>query len=311
MKHSAKALVKELLLITRHYHERLARDTFGGVAVLCYHGIRHGTPNKDACFPDLHVTVKEFECHCRLLREACHPISLSQWKSSLNGGLPLPPRPVLVTFDDGYHSVFSLALPALQKYEIPAVVFVCSDPIENEDLFWYDAIAHSFGEAGVAAMAKLPYPEWRKACAKLVIKSSNEHPNAPLSVEDLKILAATPGIEIGGHTSTHPRLAMATKKEQLTEVLRNKEALERWTGRDMRAFAYPNGLPGQDYNSDSVSVVNEAGYEFGFTTVQSYAQPHDMSLEIPRFLMLAGVSPGELGHRFAYSWPRAEFESAS
>ena len=307
-----KALIKELVLRTGHYHRRLIRDSFGAVAVLCYHGIRRGSSTDyGVCFAGLHVTEAEFESHCRFIREVCHPISLDQWKASLNGGPPLPPRPVLMTFDDGYRSIFSMARPILQKYEIPAIVFVCSEPVENQELLWYDAAARCLGEAEVETMAMLPYLEWQNACAKLDKKVRHGDTNAPLTVQELKMLAATSGMEIGGHTSGHARLAMASKEEQLAQVLRNKKTLEQWTGQTIRAFAYPYGLPDQDYNSISVSVVNDAGYEFAFTTVQSYVAPEKAYLETPRFLMLAGVSPGELGHRFTYSWSRGEFNSVS
>ena len=306
MEIALKVVVKKLLLTSGHYHRRLRRDNFGTVAVLCYHGLRAGTAVDDAmCFRGLHVTAQELDAHCSFLREGCDPIGLDQWKASLNGGTPLPPRPVLLTFDDGYRSIFGLARPILQKYRIPAFVFVCSNPVENQELLWHDAVVRWLGEAEVKAMRDLSYTDWQKACAKLNRAVKGSDPNAPLSLEELKILAATPGIEIGGHTAAHARLAKASREEQLAEVVRNKRSLQEWTGRKVRAFAYPNGLPEEDYNGDSISVVREAGYEFAFTTVQAYAKADGASLEIPRFLMLSGISGAELGHRLSYSWPRA------
>jgi peptidoglycan/xylan/chitin deacetylase (PgdA/CDA1 family) len=118
-------------------------------------------------------------------------------------------------------------------------------------------------------------------------------------------LAATDDIEIGGHTVAHARLAKANREEQLGEIVRNKRCLEEWTGREVRAFAYPNGLPETNYNRESVRVVEQAGYQFAFTTVPGFARADRPWLEVPRFLVLAGVSVAELGHRLAYSWRRA------
>jgi peptidoglycan/xylan/chitin deacetylase (PgdA/CDA1 family) len=311
VKHKAKLVIKELLLRTRHYQRRLKRDGFGAVAVLCYHGLRSTNAADDrVSFSGLHVTEREFESHCRFLKDACHPISLDQWQASLYGGPPLPPRPVLLTFDDGYRSVLTLAQPILQKYGIPAVVFVCSDPVENQELLWFDAAARSRGEAEVEALGKLPYAVWQKTCAKLRKVIDSDDPHTPLNVQEIKTLAAMPGIEIGGHSASHARLARASRHEQFGEVLRNRRSLEEWIGREVRAFAYPNGLPEKDYNGDSISVVKDAGYELAFTTVQAYAKDVQQ-LEIPRFLMLAGISTAELGHRLAYSWPRHESIAAS
>ncbi len=304
MKFDVKSATKELLLRAGYYHRRLKRDKFESPLVLCYHSLRSSDgASNDVCFRGLHVTVQEFESHCRLLQDTCHPISLDQWKASLNGGPPLPPRPILVTFDDGYRTFLTLAQPILQKYGIPAVLFVCSEPIEKQELLWYDAAARSLGEAEVESLAELPYGEWQETCAKLSKATASHDPNAPLTVQEIKALAAMAGIEIGGHTVSHAILAKASRNEQFQEVLRNKRSLEEWIGRTVWAFAYPNGLPGKDYNSDSVSVVKDAGYELAFTTAQGYAKA-DQQLEIPRFVMLTGLSRAELGHRLAHSWPR-------
>ena len=304
MKFEVKSAAKELLFRAGYYHRRLRRDRFESPVVLCYHSLRStGRASDDVCFRGLHVAVQDFESHCRLLRDTCHPINLDQWKASLNGGQPLPARPILVTFDDGYRTFLTLAQPILQEYGIPAVLFVCSEPVEKQELLWYDAAARSFGEAKVESLSDLPYGKWQETCTKLPKSIANHDPHAPLTVQEIKALAAMPGIEIGGHTVSHARLAKASRNEQFHEVLRNKRSLEEWIGRTVRSFAYPNGLPEKDYNSDSVSVVKEAGYEFAFTTAQGYAKA-EQQLEIPRFVMLAGLSRAELGHRLAHSWPR-------
>ena len=220
-----------------------------------------------------------------------------------------PSKPVLVTFDDGYRSVFTHARPILQKYSIPAAIFVCSEPVEKRELLWYDAAARTIGERGVDAMGRLSYSDWREACTKLDVRVSEDDPNAPLSVHEIKILAATPGFEIGGHTIGHVRLTTATSEEQRRQVLRNKQCLENWIGGVIRAFAYPHGLPIRDYGADSIAVVKAAGYEFAFTTVQKFAGDDQWSFEIPRFLILRGVSAAELAHRLSYSWSRSPVSS--
>src|SRR5690242_6700851 len=80
-------LVKAGLDAARHYRRRLARDAFPGVAVLCYHGVRpRGAPDDGIAFAGLHLPLEEFEAHCRLLAEDCHPISLAAWRDALAGG---------------------------------------------------------------------------------------------------------------------------------------------------------------------------------------------------------------------------------
>src|ERR1043166_1814796 len=106
--------VKQGLRTVGHYRRALAQTTFPGVAVLCYHGVRADEHVPDVlALRHLHVPVSTFEAHCRVIRECCDPISLDDWRAAANGGRPLPKRPVLITFDDGYRSVLMEATPIL------------------------------------------------------------------------------------------------------------------------------------------------------------------------------------------------------
>ena len=64
---------------------------------------------KETAFPQLHIPSHLFEGHCRVIAENCHPISIAQWRAAVARQQPLPDRPVLVTFDDGYRSGYELA----------------------------------------------------------------------------------------------------------------------------------------------------------------------------------------------------------
>ncbi len=90
---------------------RLAR-----VPVIMYHDI---LPKKQVFFD---VTLKEFEQHLRLLhKHGVIPISLDQLVTHLRTGLPLPAKPILLTFDDGYGGHYEYAYPLLKQYGYPAV----------------------------------------------------------------------------------------------------------------------------------------------------------------------------------------------
>src|SRR5467141_957015 len=79
---------------------------------------------------------------------------------------PLPPRPVLITFDDGYRSVFTIGAPMLAAHGLPAVVFACSDPVARRALLWFDAVAARDGEAAVEPWKGRDYAPWLAACAR-------------------------------------------------------------------------------------------------------------------------------------------------
>lgn len=296
---------KWALLGSGHYGRRLRQDTFPGVAVLGYHGVRADEwPAGTMTFEGLHVRARELDAHCRLARATCHPISLAQWCQARAGGPSLPPRPVLFTFDDGYRTVFTLARPILERYGIPAVVLVCSDPVYQRRLLWYDAAARARGEDEVERIKTLPFDEWEALQAAWSRPADEADPMAPLTVAEVRALAETPGIEIGAHTAAHPILARGSIEQQSAQIADCKARLEDWIGRPVTAFAYPNGRPGQDYNADTVALVKESGFETAFTTRTGFATPHEEPLESSRFLMLAGISAAELAHRLVYSWRR-------
>lgn len=85
------------------------------VPILMYHDI---LPEKQVFFD---VTPEEFEAHLQMIQEnGLTPISLDQLAVHLRTGLPLPEKPVLLTFDDGYSGHYEYVYPLLKKYGYPA-----------------------------------------------------------------------------------------------------------------------------------------------------------------------------------------------
>ncbi len=125
-----------------------------------------------------------FDAHCRVVRECCDPITLDDWRPAAAGRAPLPPRPVLITFDDGYRSVARIGAPILAAHQLPAVVFVCSDPILRRRLLWFDAVAARDGEAAVERWKARDYDSWPAACADSAAVDDDD-PRAPMTVDEV------------------------------------------------------------------------------------------------------------------------------
>ena len=297
-------VVKQGLLAAGHYRRALARETFPGVAVLCYHGVRRETGARSRFpFDYLHIPVEVFESHCRLIRECCDPISLDDWRAAAKGGLPLPKRPVLLTFDDGYRTVLTEAAPILAAYQLPAVVFVCTSPMASTRVLWFDDLAAREGEESVEAWKSRDYEAWKAACT-LTSPLTADDPRALMQPAELAALASMDGIEIGGHTARHPILAHASADQQRLEIEENLQSIEAWTGRKVRAFAYPNGRPRIDYTEETGDILRRVGVEIAFTTRPAFSPEYELPLERSRFLVLDDLSEAELAHRLAYSWRR-------
>jgi peptidoglycan/xylan/chitin deacetylase (PgdA/CDA1 family) len=304
---SVSSRIKQALASIGYYRESLARSPYAGVAVLAYHAVRGNTlPDGAMRFEPLHVRASRLDEHCAVLRQlGCTPVSLACWQDLAAGARLAQHAGVMLTFDDGYRSVLTEALPILERYEIPALVFVSTGAVERGERFWYDALAERDGEAAVSAAKALDTAAWRNVVAQVAMPAAPDDPHAPLTIDEVRRLARHPLITIGAHTVSHPILQRASLAEQAEEIGRAKGVLESWTRQPVTAFAYPNGQRGVDYDEETVAAVRRCGFTHAFTTGEQFAVPGGSPFEIPRFTMLQGISGPELAHRLAYSWPRA------
>lgn len=101
-----------------------------GLLVLSYHDIRDDVREK-ADADAFAVSTQNFAAHLDWLSaHDYHPISLSQLIKASQGKATLPPRAVLLTFDDGLRSMYTRVYPLLRAYHYPALVAVITDYVD-------------------------------------------------------------------------------------------------------------------------------------------------------------------------------------
>ena len=172
----------------------------------------------------LSTTPDEFRRHLDLL-DGWHVLSLADGLRRLRDRT-LPPRSVVLTFDDGYASVADVAWPLLRERGWPAVLYACSGYLSGTGRFPWDA-----GDA------------------------------APLlTAAALRDLHAD-GMEVGSHTVTHRWLPHLDAGEVRAEVTDSKAALEDLLGAPVPSFSYPMG----GWNDAVVGAVRDAGYDTAVT----------------------------------------------
>ena len=106
-----------------------------GAAILLYHRIAELPTDPQL----LCVTPRHFEEHLEILRKEYSPVGLWELSQGYQQG-SLPQRAVVVTFDDGYFDNFANAKPLLERYDIPATVFVTTGYIGPQREFWWDEL---------------------------------------------------------------------------------------------------------------------------------------------------------------------------
>lgn len=93
------------------------------VPVLAYHRIN--TPEDE-----MTVKPEDFESQLRYLQnEGYTSVTLDEVLAFMQGDAPLPPKPIVITFDDGYEDNQRIAVPILRKYGFKAIIFVITDNI--------------------------------------------------------------------------------------------------------------------------------------------------------------------------------------
>lgn len=273
--------------------------------ILIFHRV---LPGEDSMRPD-EPTVEQFDWQMRLLREHFSPLPLLEAVQRLRAQ-ELPERAVCVTFDDGYADNALCALPILQKYSIPASVFV-STAFLNGGRMWNDTVreavriapqeqldlrdlqldTYALGTSAERLLSaetiireiKHKDPELR---ATLVAAIENRVGALPddlmLTTEQLQLLANS-GVSIGAHTVNHPILSSVPFAQAETEIHSSKLEIEALIQREVELFAYPNGAPAVDYTMAHRDLVERLGFSVAVSTHWGVAVGESDSLQLPRF----------------------------
>lgn len=118
------------------------------VPILMYHHLSEDVTNSEMVSPE------QFEAQIRALAEAGYTgISFDELQAYVLRGEPLPEKPVVITFDDGYRSNYTLAYPILQKYGMKATIFAIGVSFGKDHYKDTDyTITPHFGAAEAAEM---------------------------------------------------------------------------------------------------------------------------------------------------------------
>ena len=87
----------------------------------------------------LAVTPKHFAEHLEIISKHGNPLSLQELTIRLNNNKSVK-KAIIITFDDGYADNLCNAKPLLEKYDIPATIFVVTSKIDSKNEFWWDEL---------------------------------------------------------------------------------------------------------------------------------------------------------------------------
>ncbi len=230
------------------------------IPVLLYHSV---ADESSARFRPWSVHPRRFAAHMELLADrGRHSLTVGQLEQALRpGGPPLPDRPVVITFDDGFADFHSTALPVLEKHHLASTMYATT------------------GYLGGTA-------RW--------LAREREQDRPMLHPEQLHDIA-TRGVEIGAHSHTHPRLDELSAADSRAEIYRSKEVLEQELQRPVTSFAYPHGCHSRRVREQ----VIEAGYSSATAVRHAMSSPEDDLFALARVMVLADTTTEDLAKLLA------------
>jgi peptidoglycan/xylan/chitin deacetylase (PgdA/CDA1 family) len=270
--------------------EQIDQQRPGLLRVLMYHRI-----DKPGAHPALYpglisATPAAFEQQMRYLATNYRVVSMPDVLAAHARGAALPPRAVLLTFDDAYRDFTEHAWPTLKRYGLDATLFVpTAFPDRPERALWWDRLHQALsgatrrddldtplGRLRLATPAQrgqarerlknyvktLPHDE-AMALVDRIYDELDARPteNHVLSWAELRRLARE-GVTLGPHTQNHPLMNRISPAEMQAEAVGSLRDLEREVGQTPPIFAYPSG----GFSDEVVQVLARAGFALAFTT---------------------------------------------
>lgn len=279
----------------------------GKLSVLCYHRVM---PMADPLHP-FDVDRESFAWQMRILVEHFDVLPLSEAVVRLRKGT-LPARAASITFDDGYADNVQVALPILLRNNLSATFFIATGFL-NGGRMWNDSVIEAIrltqqdrldlSPIGLGTIAVGSVEERRLAISKILkylkylepaerqakireierIVSVALPTDLMMRYQDVKELASA-GMEIGGHTVSHPILINLPSGEAEKEIAEGKEKLEEISGAPVKMFAYPNGKKGEDYADEHIGMVRKLGFIGAASTSPGVSRRGDSGYELRRFI---------------------------
>ncbi|TVP52825.1 MAG: polysaccharide deacetylase [Halomonadaceae bacterium] len=240
------------------------------------------------------TSAAAFHAQVRHIKRHYHPLTTAQLVRSLFENEPLPSNAVVITVDDGYQDFHRVAFPVLQALQVPATLYVTTGFVDGRLWLWpdqlqwllaqADPVGQGFRLGPVTVPAGLHNAVLQGRLAKALVTHclslDNTEKNALIGQLADQLGVTLPksapagyeavnwqqlselhkaGIEVGGHTQTHPSLGRVPLQQAQEEIAGCYDALVRHLGPAERTFCYPNGQP-TDFSPALKPMVKEAGF---------------------------------------------------
>lgn len=284
-----------------------------------------------------HLELATFERLIDHIRERFAVVSLDELSAALSGEARLPAGAAVLTFDDGYRSVFEHVDPILRRHGMPYAVFVPPGLVDARARVptYVMRAALEFTDApgvrlpGSRRALKLRSQDDRARAADRVAEALRSLPRAEADaiVQELRALLteehwadldrrfaseelmdwaelrqlSDAGVEIGSHTRDHVVLhERQLPGDVADQVLGSKGLLEERLGIECRHFCYPHGSP-RDISRAAVGAVRDAGYRCAVMNVGGPVREGMDPVVLPRVAVVGETPEAAIAPRLLLS----------
>ncbi|MGC2424883.1 MAG: polysaccharide deacetylase family protein [Nitrospirota bacterium] len=193
-----------------------------------------------------------FKKHLEYMSKRYRFIRLDELVGALHGGdwSRIPPKALVVTFDDGNKENYSL-MGLFREFEVMPTFYVSTGIVGTNRRFWFSPYTYE-EVAGLRSMTRVGRAARLKEAG---FERESDYPQREaLSREELAGLSAHADIQ--SHGRFHEPLTSCDNDEKLSEIRGSMEDLERLTGSPARHFSYPHG----DYEERDIELLKACGY---------------------------------------------------
>ena len=274
--------------------------------ILYYHRVND---DNDPFFPA--ISTKLFDEEMRFVSRHYRVVSLAKMLDVLAGGSTEPV--VAITFDDGYQDNYHNAFPILQRYGLPATIFLTTGSLDSREPLWFEQLAEALQKTdrewidldvdghqrfGVRTpeerldtngkiydiLRRLPDQERRRWLSQILGNlggpDGTQRRDQMLTWDQVRLMKAQ-GIDFGGHSVTHPFISRLPREQVEWEVTECKRRIEQELQLPVDLFAYPSGRE-EDFGKWNKEVVRSAGYRAAVTTLWGVNYPSTDPMELRR-----------------------------
>lgn len=218
---------------------------------------------------------------------------------AVNNQVPLPPKSVAFTLDDGYEEQVEIATNIFSEYDCPATFYVCTGFVNGELWFWADKIHFIVESCNAEQLNRLVslFPhlefeftekplvasqiiEYLKTCTleeiNKVIDSGATVINITLPLNAPEKYSATSwsklraiekrGMMAGAHSYSHPILSNERDEVSKVEIERSTLDIKKHLQNPSNVFCYPVGRQ-QDFSQREIDYVKSFGYIAGISSM--------------------------------------------